>query len=332
MWYTWQASFVALFAVAFILSLAHPVRAEPALLYSLGTEDTDHAFIAMSRSGAAKAKEDLGVDYKEFRMGADEDILQFVARVAQEGHSPIIAIGAQHVLPVLNLADQFPNTQFTVVDGLVPPLFNNVQSVTFKDHEGAFLVGMVAAYTSKSKKIGFVGGVDIPLIRNFGLGFMQGAKFVNPTIDVTFDMVGTGDEAWSQPEIARDIAQKQYDRGIDIIFAAAGGSSIGVLEAAKDRDMLAIGVDTNQNGTYPGHVLTSMIKRVDKVIYTALENAKEEKWKPGIKLMGLKEHAMDYAVDAHNREFMNQSLIEQVETAREKIVSGLIQVDAYSPD
>lgn len=316
-----------------LASADHDSTIKPALVYSLNSHnEKKDAFLLMSEAGVAKAHEDLGIDSAQFKRPKDQDILKYIAGIAQQGYSPIIAVGSQHVLPILNLADQFPNTKFTIVDGIVPPLFNNVQSVTFKDHEGSFLVGMVAAYTSKTKKLGFIGGMDIPLIRNFGLGFMQGAKFVNPLIEVDFDMVGSTYDAWSQPEIAYELAQAQYDKGIDIIFAAAGASTLGALDAAKERELLAIGVDSNQNGIHPGYVLSSMVKRVDKVVYETLQNAKEGKWKPGIKKMGLKEHALDYAVDTHNRKFMNEGLIEQVETAKEKIITGLIRVEEYSPE
>ena len=322
------ALMLGMMAMAFAL----PAYAKPALVYTSGLQESDKAFIDMARKGAMRAKKEIGADYAEYRLPANEDIVEFVARVAQDGYSPIIAIGSQHVVPILNLADEFPKTRFTLIDGLVPPLFNNVQSITFNDHEGAFLVGMIAAYNSNTKRLGFIGGMDIPLIRNFGLGFMQGAKFVNPTVNVKLEMLGTDAEAWSNPQAAFELAQEQYDKGVDVIFAAAGGSGLGVLSAAQKRNKLAIGVDTNQNALHPGHVLTSMIKRVDNVVFNALKTAKEGRWNPGIKHMGLKEAALDYAVDEHNAKFMNESLIEQVETAKEKIISGLIKVDAYSPE
>lgn len=309
-----------------------PADFRPALLYVTGTQDSDRAFIDMARAGAEKAKKELGIQFDEFRLPENEDPTEFIRSVAQKGYSPIIAVGYQNVVPVLALAEHFPKARFTVIDGLVPPLYQNVQSIVFKDHEGAFLVGMIAAYTSKSNKIGFVGGMDVPLIRNFGFGYLQGAKFVRPTIDVTLDMIGNTPEAWSRPDLAYDMAASQFNNGIDVIFSAAGGSSLGVLRAAKDHNHYAIGVDTNQNKLFPGHVLTSMVKRVDKAVYDTLKNSHEGSWEPGIKMLGIKESALDFSVDEHNKHLITQDLIDQVLITRERIINGLIDVDAYSPN
>ena len=232
---------------------------------------------------------------------------------------------------MLALAERFPETHFTVIDGLVPPIYPNVQSIVFKDHEGAFLIGMIAAYSTKSNKIGFVGGMDIPLIRNFEAGYRQGASFVRPNIVVASDMVGNTPDAWRRPDIAYDLSKEQYNDGHDIIFSAAGGSSIGVLRAAKDTGKLAIGVDTNQNATFPGHVLTSLVKRVDLAVFNTIKSTKEGKWQPGIKSLGLKDAALDFAVDRHNRDLISPQIVDQVLTARERIINGLIEVKSYSP-
>lgn len=305
---------------------------KPALLYVTGAQDSERAFINMARDGATKASKELGIKIKEYRVPENEDGTEFIRNIAKQGYSPILAVGYQNVLPVLNLAQQFPKTHFTVIDGLVPPLYNNVQSIIFKDHEGAFLVGMIAAYTSKTNHVGFVGGMDVPIIRNFALGYVQGAKFVRPTIEVEIDMVGDTPAAWSQPDVAYDLAKAQYTKGADIIFTAAGGSGLGALRAARDMDKLAIGVDTNQNGLYPGHILTSMIKRVDVAVFNTLKSSYEGKWNAGIKSLGLKESALDFAVDEHNKFLVTDDLIEQVLITRERIVNGLINVEMYSPN
>lgn len=304
----------------------------PALMYVTGSQDNDRAFIEMARKGAERAQKELSIAFDEYRLPENEDPTQFIRSVAEKGYSPIIAVGYQNVIPVLKLAEEFPEIYFTVIDGLVPPIYQNVQSITFKDHEGAFLVGMIAAYTSETNHVGFIGGMDVPLIRNFGYGYLQGAKFVRPTIDVTIDMVGDTPEAWSRPDIAYDLALRQFNNGADVIFSAAGGSSLGVLRAAKDENKYAIGVDTNQNAIYPGHVLTSLIKRVDKVIFNTLKQAQMGNWEPGIKMLGLKESALDFAVDEHNKHLISQDLIDRVLITRERIINGLIDVEAYSPN
>jgi len=304
---------------------------KPALIYVLGDKDSDRAFVDAARTGAERAKDEFGVHFTEYRMHAGEDVTSMIKKAADSGASPIIAVGFQNVMPVLNLAERYPNTHFTVIDGLVPPLFPNVQSVIFKDHEGAFLVGIIAANNTRTNHIGFIGGMDVPIIRNFAMGFVQGVRHANPEAKVDMEMIGTTTKAWSSPEKAKEIAIKQYESGADVIFAAAGGSGLGVLEAAKDTDNFAIGVDINQNALYPGHVLTSLIKRVDIAVYTALKTAYDDEWSPGIKYLGLKEGALDYAVDEYNRHLMNEELIDKVATAKERIVSGLINVEMYSP-
>ncbi len=302
----------------------------PAIVYLSGS-DSDRAFIDAARAGLDRAKREFKVEIPEYRMDSTDDIAATLKKVADSGASPIIAVGYQNVMPVLNLAEHYPNTKFTVIDGLVPPLYANVQSIIFKDHEGAFLVGMIAAATSKTNHIGFIGGMDVPLIRNFSHGFEQGAHYADPKVRIDTDMVGTGPDAWSNPDKAYELAMKQFDQGADIIFAAAGGSGMGVLKAANHAGKFAIGVDTNQNGLYPGHVLTSLVKRVDIAVYDTLKTSHEGKWNPGIKYLGIKEGALDYAVDNNNRTLISEALIEKVATAKDRIISGLIDVEMYSP-
>ncbi|MCI5049674.1 MAG: BMP family ABC transporter substrate-binding protein [Rickettsiales bacterium] len=304
---------------------------QPVMVYVTGEQESERAFIDMARKGAKKARQELSIRVNEYRIPEDKDTSEFLQDLADKGYSPIIAVGYQNVVPVMNLAEKYPSTIFTVIDGLVPPVFQNVQSITFKDHEGSFLVGMIAAYASESRKIGFIGGMDVPLIRNFGYGFEQGAKFVRPNIVVYQNMVGNTPAAWGQPEKAKELALMQYEKGADVIFAAAGGSSIGVLEAANEAKKLAVGVDTNQNGLFPGHVLTSMIKRVDVAVYNTLKSAQNKRWNAGIKSLGLKEMALDFSVDDNNKNLVTNDIIQQVLITRERIINGLIDVQTYTP-
>lgn len=306
-------------------------RFKPAIVYLYSGSDSDRAFIDAARAGLEKAEREFGVKVQEHRMMGSENITATIKNVADSGASPIIAVGYQNVMPVLNLAERYPNTKFTVVDGLVPPLFSNVQSVIFKDHEGAFLVGMIAGRVSTSGHIGFIGGMDVPLIRNFNKGYIQGARYANPDIQVDVDMVGNDPSAWSNPEAAHALALKQFKAGADVIFGAAGGSGLGVLKAADETGNYAIGVDTNQNGLFPGHVLTSLVKRVDIAVYDALKTSHAKGWSPGIKYLGIKEGALDYAVDQNNKNLISEQLIEEVATAKERIINGTIDVEMYSP-
>lgn len=306
-----------------------PIR--PAIIYLYASNDSDRSFIDAARAGVERATKEFGIDVTERRMDLSDNIQNVIKEVADTGASPIIAVGYQNVMPVLSVAERYPNTNFTVIDGLVPPLFPNVQSIIFRDHEGAFLVGMIAAKTSKNGHIGFIGGMDIPLIRNFSVGYMQGARHVDPDVTIDLDFVGDKPDAWSSPEKAHSLAMKQFENGVDVVFAAAGGSGLGVLKAASETGNYAIGVDTNQNGLYPGRVLTSLVKRVDIAVYDTLKTSSEQRWSPGIKYLGIREAALDYAVDQNNREIISEALIDQVSIAKERIINGMIQVEMYSP-
>jgi basic membrane protein A len=303
---------------------------KPALVYMLANK-TDGAFIDAARNGAARARKDFNIHYKEYRLHNSDHVLNKIDELAAAGFSPIICVGYQSVSPVLQLAEKYPHTKFSVIDGLVPPLFNNVQSVIFKDHEGSFLVGMLAAYASKTNKLGFVGGLDIPLIRNFAHGFKQGAQYVNPKIKLLTDFVGDNSAAWSDVDNAHKIALAQYASDVDIIFTAAGGAGLGVLKAAQDAKQLAIGVDANQNGLYPGYVLTSMVKRVDVAVYKTLKMIQNGKWEHGIRYLGLKDGALDFAIDKYNHTLVTNQSLERVVRAKEHIINGLIDVEMYSP-
>jgi basic membrane protein A len=304
---------------------------KPAIIYE-SSATGDHAFIDMLKLGALKAKQEYDIDYTEFRMPEGADRVTFLKEVAESGTNFIIAAGFQNVVPVLSLVEQYPDIKFTVIDGTVPPLFNNVQSINFYDHEGSFLVGMVAGYLSPTNKLGFIGGMDVPLINNFALGFAQGATYANPDVEIIRDTIGDTPAAWSDPERAKALAKKQFNAGAGVIFAAAGGSSIGVLEAAEEMGMYAIGVDTNQNGLFPGTVLTSMVKRVDKTVYETLVNGKLGRWEPGIKYLGIDDNALDYAVDVHNANLVTKDVINKVEEAKDLISRGQIKIEAYTPN
>ncbi len=325
------------FAPSLMAAEAKP-KFNPALIYILpdGVAETkntssDNAFIAAARVGLGKANTNFGILIPEHRVKDADSIAATLKKVADSGASPIIALGSQNVAPVLNIAERYPNTQFTVIDGLVPPLFPNVQSILFKDNEGSFLVGFIAGKIAASGRVGFIGGMDSPLIQNFATGYTQGVKYANPQAEVTVEMVGTTAKAWNDPEKARALAMAQYNRGVEVIFAAAGGSSMGVLNAANQTHRYAIGVDSNQNGIFPGRVLTSMVKRVDVAVYDALKRSRDGSWAPGIKYLGIKEGALDYAVDENNSTLLSEKLIEEVANAKDRIINGLISVNSYSP-
>jgi basic membrane protein A len=208
----------------------------------------------------------------------------------------------------------------------------NVRSVIFSEQEGSYLVGMLAAMASQTGKVGFVGGMDIPLIRKFACGYVQGVKAANPDAEVFQNMTGTTGAAWNDPVKGGELAKSQIDRGADVVYHAAGGTGIGVLQAAADAGMLGIGVDSNQNYLHPGHVLTSMLKRVDNATYDAMMDVQNGEWTSGIQVMGLAEEGVGYAVDENNEELITPEMKTAVEEAKAKIIAGEIEVHDYMSD
>lgn len=311
-----------------LVTIQTPSLNDSAIIYEAAIEDRDFSFIDSLLRGANKAHHDVGVQFREYRV-QDGTNVETIRKAIEDGNSHIVAVGYQNVLPVMTLAKDYPHVRFTVIDGVIQPrLFSNVRSIAFKDHEGAFLVGMVAAYISHSKKIGFIGGMDIPLITNFAVGFHQGAAYAQPGTVLLREYVGTTALAWNNPERARILARKLFNQGAEIIFAPAGGSSVGALQAADEMGRFAIGVDSNQNGLYPGSVLTSMVKRVDLVIYDVLVDNYSGKWEPGLTYLGIKEGALDYAIDVHNRSLISRDIIEKIESAKDEITRGNLVVES----
>jgi basic membrane protein A len=200
----------------------------------------------------------------------------------------------------------------------------NVRSIVFREQEGSWLVGVLAAKASKTHKLGFVGGMDIPLIRKFACGFVGGAKATDPEIQIFQNMTGTTGAAWSDPVKGGELAKSQIDRGADVIYHAAGGTGLGVLQAAADAGRLGIGVDSNQNHLHPGTMLTSMVKRVDVAVYNAFQGVK-----PGVTALGLKDGGVDYALDEHNAKLVSADMKKKVDAAKADIIAGKIKVIDY---
>jgi len=246
-------------------------------------------------------------------------------RMADRGANPVIGIGFSQGSSIEKVAKEFPKLQFAIIDSVVT--LPNVESVVFKEHEGSFLVGMMAALASKTGKVGFVGGMDIPLIRKFQCGYEQGAKYANPKVEVTSNMTGTTPSAWSDPSRGGELAKAQFAKGVDVVFAAAGGTGVGVYQAAKDSGKLAIGVDSNQNHLQPGTMLTSMLKRVDVAVYNIAKRSQ-----PGVTSLGLKEGGVDYAMDQHNAKLVTPDMKAKVDAAKADIIAGKVKVADYMAD
>ena len=295
--------------------------AEPAVIYDMGGK-FDKSFNQAGFDGAERWKKESGKAYLEFEISNPAQREQAQRRMAERGADPIVGIGFSQGSAVEKVAKDFPKLKFVIIDSVVN--LPNVQSIVFKEQEGSFLVGMMAALASKTGKVGFVGGMDIPLIRRFQCGFEQGAVYANPKAQVSANMTGTTPAAWNDPARGAELAKAQFAGGVDVVFAAAGGTGIGVYQAAKDAGKLAIGVDSNQNHLHPGTMLTSMVKRVDVAVYTAFKGVK-----PGVASLGLAEGGVDYALDEHNAKLVSAAMKQKVDAAKADIISGKIKVIDY---
>jgi basic membrane protein A and related proteins len=316
----------ALTATMFAVSTAFAQDFTPAIIFDMGGK-FDKSFNEAAYRGAERFKEETGIDYLEFEVTNEAQRDQALGRMARRGADVVVAVGFSFATPLETIAKEFPDTKFVIIDSVVET--PNVQSVVFKEHEGSFLVGMAAAMASKTGKVGFVGGMDIPLIRNFAHGYQQGVKYINPDAEVFVNMTGTTPAAWNDPAKGAELAQSQFDRGADVVYAAAGGTGLGVLQAAADSGKLSIGVDSNQNYLHPGSVLTSMLKRVDVAVYNAFKDAKEGTLKTGTQNLGLAEEGVGYAIDDNNRALITPDMEAKLEDAKAKIISGELKVTDY---
>jgi basic membrane protein A len=318
------------FAAALLaVSAATAADIKPAVVFDIGGK-FDKSFNEGVAAGIDKFRSETKVAVAEFEVTNETQFEQVHRRFAQRGEDPIIAVGFNQTKSVEKVAREFPKIRFTLIDGVIK--LPNVQSVLFKEHEGSFLVGVLAAMTSKSGKLGFVGGIDIPLIRKFACGFEQGVKHINPNAEVILNMTGTTPAAWNDPARGAELAKGQFDRGVDIVYAAAGATGLGVLQAAKDRGKLAIGVDSNQNHLQPGTILTSMVKRVDLAAYDSLKTAMNDAWQPGLSVLGLKEGGVDWALDQYNANLITPEMKAKADQIKADIVSGRIVVHDFMSD
>ena len=302
--------------------------ADPAVIYDLGGK-FDKSFNESAYHGAEKFKEETGIAYRDFEIQNDAQREQALRKFAEDGNNPIVMAGFSWAAALEKVATDFPDTKFAIIDMVVDK--PNVRSVVYKEHEGSYVVGVMAAMASTSKKVGFVGGMDIPLIRKFGCGYVGGAKAAGAT-NVIYNMTGDTPAAWNDPTKGGEITKSQIDQGADVIYAAAGGTGVGVLQAAADAGKLGIGVDSNQNGLQPGHVLTSMVKRVDVAVYNAFMDAKNDKFTPGFNALGLKEGGVDYAMDDNNKSLVTDEMKAAAEKAKADIIAGTIEVHDYMSD
>ncbi|HSB08806.1 MAG TPA: BMP family ABC transporter substrate-binding protein [Blastocatellia bacterium] len=293
------------------------------IVFDIGGKD-DKSFNAAAWEGVKRAKDELGIFLRDVEPGDPTSIEPSMRAFAERSYDLIVGVGFAQA-PIMNdVAHDYPNLKFAIIDGVID--LPNVASLIFKEHEGSFLVGMIAARASKTGKVGFVGGMDIPLIHKFETGYEEGARYANPKIQVFENYVGVTDAAWNNPGKGKELAKAQIDRGADVVFQAAGNSGLGVFDAAEDMRKLAIGVDSNQNWVKPGFILTSMIKRVDVAVFNTVKDIVNGQFKGGIHEFGLENDGIGYALDQYNRELIPQPVLDEVERAKKEIIAGRIKV------
>ncbi len=317
-----------LFCLSLVIAVFQPTFVEAkdpqiVVLYDLGGK-FDSSFNEAAHTGAELFKTRTGISYRDFEPTNEAQMQQAMKRYARKGYDLIIAIGVAYETPLRKIAAKYPDVRFVSIDSHVD--LPNVQSIVFKEDEGSYLVGVLAAMASKTNTIGFIGGMDIPLIRKFARGYVQGAKSINPDIRIFQNMVGATPAAWSDPIRGGELARNQFARGADVIYAPAGPTSLGIIQAAKETGHYAIGVDSNQNHIAPGSVLTSMLKRVDQAVDRAMQAELDGTWHAGLEVLGVKEAGVDYALDEHNDALITAEMRARVEKARADIISGAIKI------
>ena len=312
------------------------------IVFDIGGKD-DRSFNAAAWAGAKCAesgkwpdgsdcgKPPLPIILRDIEPGNPTSIEPAMRAFAERGYDLIVGIGFAQT-PIIELvAKDYPNIRFAIVDGVSD--LPNVASLVFKEHEGSYLVGMLAAKTSKTGTIGFLGGMDIGLIHRFKEGYEEGARSVNPNIRVIPNYVGVTDAAWNNPGKGKEIALAQIDKGADVIFTAAGNSGLGAFDAVEQKGKqngrathFVIGVDSNQNMVKPGFVLTSMVKRVDNAVYDIIKNVVDGQFKAGFHVYGLDKDGVGYSLDQFNKELLTPEMLKQADEARQKIINGEIKV------
>ena len=314
-------------ATAALALTAGAAFADPALIFDLGGK-FDKSFNESAFTGAQRWADETGGSFDEVELQSDAQREQALRRFAENGNNPIVMAGFAFATALEEVAADYPDTKFQIIDMVVGQ--PNVRSIVFSEEQGSYLVGMLAAMASETNTVGFIGGMDIPLIRNFACGYAQGVLSVNADATVISNMTGTTPAAWNDPVKGSELTLAQKSQGADVVYAAAGGTGVGVLQTAADNDMLSIGVDSNQNYLHSGKVLTSMLKRVDNAVYDAFAAGAD--LEAGFNVMGLANGGVGYAVDEHNEALITDEMSTAVEAAKASIIAGDIMVHNYNSD
>jgi basic membrane protein A and related proteins len=312
-----------------------PSKIRVGIVFDIGGKD-DRSFNAAAWQGVQRAAKDLPIVLRDIEPGTPNAIEPAMRAFAERNFDLIIGVGFAQAPIMEVVAKDYPNIQFAIIDGVSQ--LPNVASLVFKEHEGSYLVGILAAKASRTGTIGFLGGMDIGLIHRFAKGYEEGARSVRSDIRVIQNYVGVTDSAWNNPGKGRELALAQIGKGVDVIFTAAGNSGLGAFDAVEQQGKqngrathFVIGVDSNQNMVKPGFVLTSMVKRVDNAVYDIVKDVVNHKFSPGLHVFGLDKDGVGYAMDEYNKDLVSPKAIEAAEAAKKKIIAGEIKVtDAMS--
>ncbi|MCC6277159.1 MAG: BMP family ABC transporter substrate-binding protein [Oligoflexia bacterium] len=307
-------------------SVSSDAKVKVGLVLDKGGKD-DKSFNAAAFKGASDAAKDFDIELKVVESPDDASYEPAIRGLAERGFQLVITVGFAQSDALKKISPQFPKTHFAIVDAMVD--VPNVASLLFSEHEGSYLVGYIAGSKTETGTVGFIGGMDVDLIKRFELGYREGVLKANPKAKILTNYVGVSSEAWMNPTKGRELTLSQIGRGADIIFSAAGATNSGVFDAVEEKKKFAIGVDSNQNWVKPGRVLTSMMKRVDLAVYNTIKAEKEGKFVWGNKFFGIADKGVDYALDEHNAALISDELKKKVEQVRTDILSGKIKVSDY---
>ncbi|MBU1699163.1 MAG: BMP family ABC transporter substrate-binding protein [Candidatus Eisenbacteria bacterium] len=289
----------------------------------------DKSFNDSAHQGLLRARDELGVSFVYLEPGEGSDREEALRMMATGDADIIFGIGFLFTDDITNVANEFPDKKFACVDYAVKddsPLPENLAAIKFREEEGSFLAGALAAMVSKTDAVGFIGGMEGALIRKFEKGFAAGARHIRPGIRVLVNYAGVTGAAFKNPSMGKELALAQYDSGADIIFHASGGTGLGVFEAARSRDLLAIGVDSDQWGEAPGHVLTSVLKRVDVAVFKVIQRTLNDDFPQGIQIFGLADGAVSLVIDKNNRQWITPEVEQRLRALENEIVKGIIKV------
>ncbi len=314
----------SLLAFAYVNPAAAQFANKPVLIYSTGGK-ADKSFNEAAANGARRFMRAMNAQVTEYEPASEADFEVGQRAAAQNGFDPIVLVGFAQAASLAKVAKEFPNARFTIIDAKVD--LPNVRSVLFKEQESTFLVGMAAALSSKSGKVGFIGGMESPLMRRYQCGYEQGVRYANPKVEVIADMAGTTPAAWNDPAAGTRLALAQIGRGVDVIYTAAGTTGVSVIQAVKEKGKLAIG-STNK-GSDPDTIITSTSKRVDNAVFQSFVSVLQGKWKSGEFMIGLAEGAIDWTPEDYNKKLISPEMKAKVDAAKADIMADKIKVHDY---